>query len=98
LQISAGGAHALPVGTAQPVVQVPKPVDPQVVVQDVATPAQQANPLSQPLTQSSSRPLHVSAGGVQAEPPGMPQVAVQVPEPVEPQVVVQETAVPEQQA
>jgi hypothetical protein len=61
-------------------------------------PRTHVNPLSGPATQSSSRPLQTSAGGAHELPVGTAQPLVQVPEPVDPQVVVHETPVPAQQA
>ena len=62
------------------------PVEPQLVAHAFVEPAQHAKPLSQPLTQSSSRPLQISGGGAQA--PHM-HVALHAREPVELQLVVQ---------
>jgi hypothetical protein len=70
-------------------VHVPVPVEPQSVVQLVGFSAQHANPSSHNVSQSSSRPLHVSAGAMHAPPVGRTHAAVQVPVPVEPQPVVQ---------
>src|SRR5207245_10004189 len=63
LQVSAGATQAPSVQAAE---HARVPVEPQVVVQADVVPAQHANTLSQPMTQSSSRPLQISAGGVQA--------------------------------
>ena len=61
-------------------------------------PGQQRKPLSQAPSQSSSSPLQDSAGGVQAEPVGLVQPIWQIPEPVDPQVVVQSTVKPRAQS
>lgn len=98
LQLSAGGLHASPVGTAQPEVHVPEPIDAHVVVHATTLPAQQANVLSHAPSQSSSLPLQLSAGGAQALPVGIAQLGEQVPAPCEPHVVVHETAAPWQHA
>jgi hypothetical protein len=79
-------------------VHVPLPVEPQVAVQATVEPGTQAESSSVIVSQSSSRPLQPSAGGVQAAGPGTVQLAVQMPVPVEPQRVVQATAVPAAQA
>src|SRR5688500_15732513 len=91
--LSTGGVQTP--AQAQPPVHDSVPVVPQLVVQDRVVPAQQANPLSQPETQSSSRPLQVSAGATQDP---RTQAALQVREPVEPQLVVQLADVPAQHA
>jgi hypothetical protein len=58
-------------------------------------PAAQVNPSSGTESQSSSRPLQVSAGGAHAP---QVQLAPQVRAPVDPQLVVHEPVVPRQQA
>jgi hypothetical protein len=88
LQLSAGGTQVPQVHEAE---QVLVPLDPQDVVHVDVAPAQQAEPLSQTVSQSSSLPLQDSAGGVQEEGGGSVQVELHVPLPVEAQVVVQET-------
>src|SRR5688572_1062701 len=90
--LSAGGVQ-VPLQPQLPV-QASVPIEPHVVVQDRVVPAQQVNPLSQPETQSSSAPLHTSAGAPHAPHPQLP-LQVRVPE--EPQVVVQLPVVPAQQ-
>jgi hypothetical protein len=92
LQTSAGGVQ-LP--QAQEPLQVLEPVVPQEVEQASVLPAQQAKPLSQVPSQSSSAPLQASAGGVQ-----VPQAheALQVLEPMVPQKEVQDSDPPAQQA
>jgi hypothetical protein len=94
LQTSAGGAHDAPVGIVQDGVQLPVPADPQVVVHGTTALCTQAKRLSGPPTQSSSRPLHVSAGGVHDAPVGRAHAAVHVPVPAEPQVVAHDTLAP----
>jgi len=98
LHASAGGVHEEGAGTVHVVVHVPVPVDPQVVVHEVDAPRTQAKPSSRTVSQSSSAPLHVSAGGVHEEGAGSVQVVEHVPVPVDPHVVVQETAVERMQA
>jgi hypothetical protein len=92
LQLSAGGTQ-LP--QAQVLLHVRVPVEPQLVVQLDVEPRQQLHPSSHVPSQSSSTPLHVSAGGVQ-----LPQAqdVLHVRVPVEPQLVVQLPLVPRQQA
>jgi hypothetical protein len=68
------------------------------VVQAPTCPRQQPKPLSQTVSQSWSVPSQVSAGGAQPGPFGGSQEIVQVPEPVEPHDVVQETGSPMAQA
>jgi hypothetical protein len=91
LHVSVGGVQEPQTQLAE---QSRVPVDRQVVTQEPLVPRQQANPLSQPPTQSSSTPLQVSAGGVQ---PPQPQPESQVRVPLEPQPVVQEPVDPRQQ-
>jgi hypothetical protein len=88
LQISAGGEQAL---QPQALVQVRLPVVPQLVVQDPLVPAQQVKVSSQLESQSSSRPLQASMGGVHA--PQL-QAASQVRMPAVPHPVVQLPVVP----
>jgi len=71
------------------------PVEPQEVVHAPLLPRQQAKPLSQTPSQSSSAPLQVSEGGLQV-PHTHDELQVLVP--VEPQEVVQFPVVPRQQA
>jgi hypothetical protein len=91
LQASPVAVH---VPQAQAALQVCEPGAPVDVVQEPACPWQQPRPLSQAVSQSSSRPLHDSAGGVQAAPFGIAQASEQLPAPPEPQAVVQETDSP----
>jgi hypothetical protein len=95
LHVSIGGVQAAPEGMAQVPVHVPLPVVPQVVAQDTVAPRMQANPLSTTVSQSSSSPLHVSAGGAHVP---HAHEALHVREPVEPQVVVQGPELPREQA
>ncbi len=62
LQISSGGSQS---PHSHAMEQVLVPVEWQEVVHEPSRPAQHASPLSHTLSQSSSTPLHVSAGGVQ---------------------------------
>ncbi len=57
LQVSAGGAHT---SHEQVLVQIRLPVVPHDVMHEPVSPRQQVNVSSQPSTQSSSTPLHVS--------------------------------------
>jgi hypothetical protein len=83
------------VSSTQPLVQLAVPDRPPDVVQGLPVePWTQANVSSAPPTQSSSRPLQISAGGVQTDGSGSVQVDVQVPDPVDPHVVVQDTEEP----
>src|SRR5688500_8090102 len=82
LQTSAGGLH---IPHAHDPEQVRDPVVPQLVMQLPDIPAQHAKPSSQTMLQSSSIPLHISAGGEHAL---QAQLALQVREPVLPQPVV----------
>jgi len=91
LHVSAGGLHAPQLHVA---LQILVPVEPQPVGQDSVEPRQQANPLSHAPSQSSSMPLHVSAGGVQSAGDGMVQSSPHTPVPALPHVVVQLTEVP----
>jgi hypothetical protein len=59
LQVSAGGTQA---PGAQPAEQVRVPEEEHEVVHGEVAPAQQPKPLSHTVSQSSSRPLQVSAG------------------------------------
>src|SRR5688572_29824183 len=79
LQISAVVAGHVPF--EQVAVQVRVPGPPHIVVQALVVPRQQANPLSHAPLQSSSIPLHISAGGMQA--PAV-HVKLQVEVPVDP--------------
>jgi hypothetical protein len=93
LHVSTGGAHA-------PHAQVPgshvrDPVVPQVVVQLPVAPAQHAKTSSHAPLQSSSTPLHVSAGGLHTP---HEQTALHVREPVVPHPVVQLPIEPRQHA
>ena len=83
LQVSAGGTQ-LP--QVQELEHVLEPVELHEVVQVPEVPRQHSKPLSQPFTQSSSTPLHVSAGGTQLP---QSQEALQVCRPVVPQLVGQ---------
>jgi hypothetical protein len=83
-QVSAAAQHD---PSAQAAEHVRVPATPQVLVQAELLPAQHAYPLSQPLAQSSSRPLHVSDGRLHVpQVQNMPHVC----EPTEPHVVVQD--------
>jgi hypothetical protein len=94
--------HASPVAVHGPQVQaalqVCEPGAPVDVVHGPAWPWQQPRPLSQTVSQSSSRPLQDSAGGVQPGPFGIAQASEHVPVPPEPHEVVQETDSPTPQA
>ena len=92
LQVSTKGVQE---PQAQEELQVREPVVPQEVVQVPVVLRQQAKLSSQAVSQSSSAPLQVSAGGVQ-EPQA--QEELQVREPVVPQEVVQVPVVLRQQA
>jgi hypothetical protein len=83
LHVSGGGEHAL-----QPHVglHVREPVVPQLVMHEPVDPAQHVKISSHIMSQSSSRPLHVSVGGVQV--PHV-HIDVQVREPVVMQPVAQ---------
>jgi hypothetical protein len=94
LHTSAGGVQDEGAGSVHVEVHVPVPVDPHVVAQETEEPRTHANVSSAPLTQSSSSPLQISAGGVQAHVGGKVQVPEHVPVPVEPHEVVHATAVP----
>jgi len=91
LQLSVGGTQDAQLQLA---LHVRRPVDPQLVVQDSDEPVTQANPSSTVLSQSSSSPLHVSAGALQL-PQEQPDEQVRLP--VDPQTVVQEPVEPAQQ-
>jgi hypothetical protein len=88
LQPSAGGVQAPNVQLA---LHVREPVEPQLVVQPVEVPRTQPKSSSTLPSQSSSDPLHVSAGAVQAL---KEQSSRHVRAPVEPHVVVQLSLVP----
>src|SRR5690606_13387547 len=98
LQLSAGSAHAEGAAGMHALVQVPVPVEPQLVVQLALCPAAQAKPSSRVPSQSSSTPLHTSAGGVHAAPLGIAHALVHAPLPVVPHEVVHETLAPSAQA
>jgi len=91
LHTSAGGTQ-LP--QLQEALHVCTPVVPQLVVQGELVPMQQAHPSSHPPSQSSSIPLHTSAGGMQLP---HEHKLEQVLDPVVPQVDVQLPSVPWQQ-
>jgi hypothetical protein len=76
-------------------VQVPEPIVPQVVVQATGSPGAHVLSSSTSVSQSSSRLLHISPGGVH-EPQA--QDAEQTREPMELHVVVHEPALPATQA
>ena len=95
LQVSGGGMQALHMHVD---VQLRRPAEPQEVVQKSVRPLQQSKPLSQLPSQSSSLPLQISAGGVQFSGDGTVQSMPQVPVPVEPQEVVQDTLMPMRQS
>jgi hypothetical protein len=87
LHTSAGATHA---PCAQAAEQVREPVVPHGVVQAAALPCAQAKPSSMAPSQSSSRPLHTSAGGThapsaqspsQARVPMVPQAVAHATEP-----------------
>jgi hypothetical protein len=82
LHVSAGGLHA---PHAHEPLQVREPDEPQLVVHVPLEPAAHVKPSSTIVSQSSSIPLHASAGGAH-EPHA--HDAVQVREPVEPQLEV----------
>jgi hypothetical protein len=91
--------HVSPGGVQAPKAHAPLqdcvPVEPQVVEHVALAPAQQPKPSSHSVSQSSSRPLHVSTGGVHAL---QPHAAPHVWLPVEKQDVVQASVAPAQQA
>ena len=91
LQVSPGGTQN---PQSHEPVHVRLPVLPQVVVQVPDWPAQHAKVSSHSPSQSSSAPLHVSAGGTQLPHMHEPE---QVRVPVVPQLVEQLVLVPEQQ-
>jgi len=90
LHDSGGGTHA---SQAQVALHERWPADPQAVMHVPIEPAMQAKPLSIMPSQSSSRRLHASAGGLQ--PLGLP-AASQVVVPIEPQLAVQAVAAEQQ--
>src|SRR5690606_24647107 len=94
LHVSAGGAHAAPVGSSHALVQAPVPVVPHAVVHETLPPTLHVKPSSGTPSQSSSTPLQLSTGGVQADAGAGSQAAVQVPVPIVPQVVVHTLALP----
>jgi len=93
-QVPAAGTHPGPVGSWQSLVHSPVPGIPHEVVQETVDPRTQGKPLSATRLQSSSAPLQVSAGGEHWAGRGFVQLAVHVPVPVEPHVVVQDTGLP----
>ena len=95
LQVSAGGVQD---PQAQADEQTRVPLDPHEFVQEPVLPRQHPRPSSHAPSQSSSIPLQFSAGGVHALPDGSWQSSVQVPDPVDPQEVVQLTVSPLEQA
>jgi hypothetical protein len=97
LHVSSGGVQVAVVGGVHVSLHGPVPSVPQLAVQLISAPRMQAKVSSRRELQLSSSPLHVSAGGVQAEVGGRAQVAVQVPVPVLPHVVLQETGSPSRQ-
>jgi hypothetical protein len=88
------GTQAVPVGIWHELVHAPRPGMPQEAVHDTVCPLTQGKPLSGVASQSSSAPLQVSGGGVQAEGEGIEQLLVHVPDPVDPHTVVQATVLP----
>ena len=92
LHVSAGGVHA---PHAQAALHMRVPVEPQLAVHEPLVPDGHVKPLSMTTLQSSSTPLQVSAGGVQA--PHV-QAAPQTREPVVPQLDVHEDTAPGMQA
>jgi len=94
LQVSAGGAQAPHTHVDE---QVFVPLDPHELVHEFVLPLQQPMPSSHVPSQSSSTPLQVSAGGVQPFPDGSWQRSVHVPDPCDPQEVVQSTVSPLEQ-
>jgi len=92
LHVSPGGVHD---PQLQELEHTLDPVVPQLDVQEPEDPLQQVKPLSHVPSQSSSAPLQVSAGGLQA-PHTHDELHVLVP--VLPQEVVQLPVVPLQQA
>jgi hypothetical protein len=88
LHDSAGGMQA---PGAQSTPQVLVPVEPHVVTQLLVLPEQHPSPSSHAPLQSSSRPLHVSAGGEHTD---QLQVEPQVRMPVLPHAVMQPSVVP----
>jgi hypothetical protein len=98
LHVSTGGVQSPGAGSAQVSLHNALPVVPQNVVQGSEAPRMHGKPSSRTRSQSSSSPLHVSAGGEHEAPVGRVQLAVQTPLPVLPQVVVQLTVVARWQA
>jgi len=64
LQISEGGLQDSGAGIRQSMLQMPEPVDPQIVVQPTSRPMRQSNPSSVSPLQLSSMPLHISVSEV----------------------------------
>jgi len=92
LQSSAGGVQAPHVHEAE---QSRLPVVPQPVVHVPVEPCRHSNPLSATMSQSSSAPLHTSAGGVQV--PDQAQEAVHASVPMVAHAVVHERDEPARQ-
>jgi hypothetical protein len=95
LQVSAGAAHA---SHMQATLQPREPAEPQEVTQEPKEPGAQAKPSSGTVSQSSSSPLHDSAGGRHAAPVGGVQAGEHAPLPTVPHEVVQGVARPTAQA
>ena len=71
--VTLGVLYALPnLYGDDPALQVSAPAEPQVVEQARDEPAAHANPLSAAPSQSSSAPLHASAGGAHDAEQGLP--------------------------
>jgi hypothetical protein len=94
LHDSTGAVHPATPGMPQVAVHVPAPVDPHEVGHVTGAPRMQGNASSVSPSQSSSRALHVSRGGVQSRPVGTSHVAVHVPVPSVPHDAVHVTVVP----
>jgi hypothetical protein len=88
LHVSSGTLHAEGRGASQAAEHRPVPLDLQRVSHGVTAPATQSKSSSDSSSQSSSCPLHASSGGVQADPSGGVQSAVQIPVPVGPRPAV----------
>jgi hypothetical protein len=91
LHVSAGVTHVPGVQLAE---QTVDPVLPQPVVQGTTWSAQHPKPLSQTVSQSSSAPLHVSAGPRHDVAAGGLQFGSHSPVPGVPHAVVHATSVP----
>jgi len=98
LQVSLGTVHADGAAGMHALVQVPVPVEPHEVVQLALRPAAHVKPSSTVPSQSSSAPLHTSAGGAHAAPVGIAHALVHVPLPVVPHALVHVTRAPSTQA